>query len=65
MSQAVRTLGCSPADLAGRRKREKTARRSVMPSNNQNAEQIARDRIDAKLSEAGWLALTQNQICPP
>jgi type I site-specific restriction endonuclease len=36
-----------------------------MPSNNQNAEQIARDRIDAKLSEAGWLALTQNQICPP
>jgi type I restriction enzyme R subunit len=26
-----------------------------MPSNNQNAEQIARNQIDAKLAEAGWV----------
>jgi type I restriction enzyme R subunit len=27
----------------------------AMPTSNQNAEQRARDQIDAKLAEAGWI----------
>ncbi len=33
-----------------------------MPTNNQNAEQIARDQIDAKLAQAGWLVQSRNLI---
>ena len=33
-----------------------------MPSANQTPEQIARDRIDEMLSQAGWVVLNKNQI---
>ena len=33
-----------------------------MPSNNQNAEQIARDQIDSKLVEAGWIVQDRNAL---
>src|SRR3989442_174016 len=33
-----------------------------MPTDNKNAEQIARDQIDARLVEAGWLVQSRNTI---
>ena len=33
-----------------------------MPSNNQNAEQAARDQIDAKLIESGWTVQSRKEI---
>ena len=33
-----------------------------MPTSNQNAEQIARDQIDKKLAEAGWMVQSRTAL---